>query len=352
MRIIATRNPHEALSLGLKLLRDEGIQRDSRNGPVLLAPCPVTSVYSHPRERVVFWAERDANVAFHLFESLHMIAGRNDIASLARYAKNMLNYSDDGSTQHANYGHRWRKAFGMDQLEIVARRLREDPTDRRSVLQMWDCRIDLDKKGLDFPCNLIAVPQVNSFGELDLTVFQRSADAIWGVYGANAVHLTFMQEYLSIWIGCSLGKFYHTSVNFHAYLNTFKPLEDLPLSDYNPYENGLLALPLTEPRPGETPNDTIKRLDEYIKLLLFHADTGFTLPRLFNDDEPWVDVVYAVLKAHELWRTLAAPERFEEPLRVLAAQPQTVDWVVSMREWVERRKAIWENKQLVNKVAD
>lgn len=345
MKVITARNPQEALPLGLTLLRDEGVQRDSRNGPVLLAPCPVTSVYTHPRERVIFWPTRDANVAFHLYESLHMIAGRNDVVALARYAKNMLNYSDDGVTQHANYGHRWRKEFGMDQLEIVARRLREDPTDRRSVLQMWDCRIDLDKKGLDFPCNLMAIPQVNSKGELDLTVFQRSADAIWGVYGANAVHLTFMQEYLSLWIGCPLGTFYHTSVNFHSYLNTFEPIKELASQSYQPYKDGVRALPLTKPRQGELPNDVIKRLDGYITTLLFHADSGFSLPK-FNDEEPWVDVAYAVLKAHELWRTLAAPERFEEALSVLAAQSQDVDWVKAMVEWVTRRQVIWESKQL------
>ena len=104
MKVLSVRNVHEALPRALKLLQQQGIERPSRNGPVLQAPWPVTTVYQNPLERVVFWPERDANPFFHLYESLWMLAGRNDIAPLTRYAKNMANYSDDGETQHGAYG--------------------------------------------------------------------------------------------------------------------------------------------------------------------------------------------------------------------------------------------------------
>ncbi len=80
MNVISVRNVHEALPEALRFLRQTGVPRDSRNGAVLQAPCPVTTVYRRPDERVLFWPERDANPFFHFMESLWMLAGRNDVA--------------------------------------------------------------------------------------------------------------------------------------------------------------------------------------------------------------------------------------------------------------------------------
>ena len=143
MRVLQARNVHEALPLALRLLDQAGVERPSRNGPVLVIPEPVTVVYERPCERVIFHPERDCNPFFHIFESLHYLAGRNDVASLARYAKQMLEYSDDGVTLHGVYGHRWRKHFGFDQLTQIVAALKKNPDDRRCILQMWDARCDL-----------------------------------------------------------------------------------------------------------------------------------------------------------------------------------------------------------------
>ena len=48
MKVIKARNVHEAFPLALKLLSVHGVKRNSRNGPVLVAPWPVSTVYSHP----------------------------------------------------------------------------------------------------------------------------------------------------------------------------------------------------------------------------------------------------------------------------------------------------------------
>src|ERR1017187_3661662 len=108
MRILHVRNVHEALPRALALLEQEGVERPSRNGPVLLGPS-VTTVYERPCERVIFWPERDANPYFHLYEALWMLAGRDGIAGPARYAKQIREYSDDGVVLHGAYGDRWRK---------------------------------------------------------------------------------------------------------------------------------------------------------------------------------------------------------------------------------------------------
>src|SRR4030042_825585 len=154
MRVITVRNVQEALPTALVLLSAYGVQRDSRNGPVKLVTEPVATVYTNPTERVLFWGERDANPFFHLYESLWMLAGRNDIEPLTRYVKRIADYSDDGVTLNDAYGHRWRKYFLRDQLSIIVRRLREDPNDRRSILQMWDAYHDLDYSSKALPCKI------------------------------------------------------------------------------------------------------------------------------------------------------------------------------------------------------
>ena len=79
MRVLEMRNVHCALPRALQELERVGQARESRNGPVIVFPDPVTTVYAKPCERVMFWSERDANPAFHLYEALWMLAGRDDV---------------------------------------------------------------------------------------------------------------------------------------------------------------------------------------------------------------------------------------------------------------------------------
>lgn len=155
------------------------VKEPSRNGNVLRIAEPVTITYSHPRERVLFNAARDANPFFHLYEALWMLAGRNDVAPVAYYAKQMAEYSDDGKTLNGAYGYRWRqypvdrghavtgdelinrtdrtnpgdptnpyKLYKrVDQLDVIINHLKADPTSRRAVLQMWNVEDDLLKTG-------------------------------------------------------------------------------------------------------------------------------------------------------------------------------------------------------------
>ena len=104
---------------------------------------PVIITYERPREKVLFNAARDANCFFHLYESLWMLAGRNDVQSLSYYNSNIARYSDDGKTFNGSYGNRWRAKFGVDQLSHIIKHLTSTPNSRRAVLQMWGTREDL-----------------------------------------------------------------------------------------------------------------------------------------------------------------------------------------------------------------
>ena len=83
MQIIECENVNHALIAGINTLDQFGKRQGSRNGAVLVAPWPVITIIHDPEHRVLFNPRRDANPFFHLFESIWMLAGRNDVDFVA-----------------------------------------------------------------------------------------------------------------------------------------------------------------------------------------------------------------------------------------------------------------------------
>tara|TARA_R110002074_G_scaffold225309_5_gene396825 strand:+ start:3062 stop:4045 length:984 start_codon:yes stop_codon:yes gene_type:complete len=242
---IYSRGVSEALYQGIQRIQNTGVEVETRNGKALEFPMPVCTEYSHSWERVLFYPQRNANPYFHFMESLWMLAGRNDVEWISQFNGRMNNYSDDGVTFHGAYGYRWRKHFGVDQLNIAKNRLMEYPNDRRVVVGMWDPYVDLTSTntGVDYPCNTQVFFWARR-GFLNMTVMNRSNDMIWGAYGANAVHMSFLLEYMAHMTGNSIGTYYQISNNLHAYTDVLDKMNLYSLQpDYEPYlllaEDGL-----------------------------------------------------------------------------------------------------------------
>lgn len=331
MIVIRARNVQCALPLALDVLRGCGVQRDSRNGPVVMFPEPVTTVYLKPAERVIFWPERDANPFFHLMESLWMLGGRNDVEFVAKYVSRMRDFSDDGVTFHGAYGHRWRNHFHFDQLLPIIVALRTNRDDRRQVLSMWDATVDLGRFGKDLPCNLQAIFQVAVDGRLDMTVTNRSNDIVWGAYGANAVHFSYLHEYMARSIGVEQGVYRQMSANFHAYLPTLQQVSGLmdrvnPSHPklFNPYDGDLAPHPLME----------IPRSQWDVELEMF-----LTNPTVMGLRDPFFRrVALPMFLAHRAFRTRKGAQRYDEALEYLEAC-RSPDWALAGTEWIERRRA-------------
>lgn len=319
------RNAEGALRAALDLLRVDGVHRKSRNGDVVVVPAPVITSYQEPRQRVVFWPERDANPFFHLFESLHMLSGRNDVKFLAQFVPRMKDFSDDGRTFNAAYGHRWREHFGIDQLEVIARRLKKDPDDRRCVLAMWDGHHDLDLNSKDLPCNTHAYVGVSD-GRLDLTVCNRSNDTVLGAYGANVVHFTVLHEVLSAMAGYPMGEFRQFTVNLHLYLKEHADLLAHSTTDFDDaYVSSCSALPMVE--------DARLWMED---LTIFMED-----PFCYGFREKFfTNIATPMWAAHAAIRAKTDPDRFDKAMQCLSQMPSDCDWYHAARQWVSRR---WEN---------
>jgi hypothetical protein len=229
MFVFEINDPAEGLGRVMRNLKKYGITSNSRNGPVIRFPQPVCLEYPDPRRRVLDHPLRDANHFFHLFETIWMLAGLNTVAPLDPYNSGMKQYSDDGIRFAAAYGDRWRHHFGFDQITTAVEKLRENPADRRIVIQMWDPHELQRKDGKDFACNqqilldtrllLAEAPehQPRRYA-LDMTVTNRSNDLIYGAMGSNLFHFSVLHEYLAYHAGLQLGTYYQFSKNMHLYL--------------------------------------------------------------------------------------------------------------------------------------
>jgi thymidylate synthase len=330
MHVIEARNVNDALPQAVALLRSKGRPEPSRAGDVIVCPTPVTTVYSRPTERVLFYPERDANPFAHFFEGLWMLAGRNDLTFMTRFIKNFAQYSDDGRTLHAAYGHRWRRHWRFDQIERIVALLKREPHSRRAVLTMWDPSSDLHENGSgyrDLPCNTQLVFS-NYGGRLNMDVFCRSNDLVLGHSGTNVVCLSMLQEYVAARLGWEFGAgvYRQISVNLHAYLSTFDKVKEIPSTDVigEPYINGEV-----EPYPLVTVSATWDR-----DLALFLED-----PTSNGYEDPFFARV-----AKPLWFAHAAYQKRDDPDRFAAAreillQCHATDWRRAAEEWVARREA-------------
>lgn len=341
MIVIRARNVHQALPEALYQIRFRGLERKSRNGPVIVFPEPVTTVYEKPAERVIFWPQRDANPFFHLIESLWMLAGFNDVETVARYVENMRNFSDDGVSFHGAYGHRWINHFGFNQLDPIVEALKADKDCRRQVLSMWDTNVDLGRKGKDLPCNLQAVFQITPCGQLDMMVTNRSNDAVWGCYGANAVHFSYLHEFLARSVGVPQGVYRQVSANLHVYKENLKPelwaLSDEAKDLHAPRDvrfwNDPYAAKLVAPYP--LINGSVEDWKEDLVMFFSNPDAmGFR-------DAFFRKVAIPMEKAHRAFRKRSDPARFTKALAELE-NVKALDWRVAAIQWIERRQSAFE----------
>lgn len=345
MFTLLTRNVHDALMSFSKLFERAAVERDSRNGKVRVLPMPLTTVYEQPRERVIFWDSRDANPFFHFFEALWMLAGRDDVAFPARFSKSIAQFSDDGATFNGAYGHRWRRHFckdedglyPVDQLLLITEALRANRDDRRAVLGMWDASHDLGLASKDVPCNTHAYFQVSADGFLDLMVCNRSNDAIWGAYGANAVHFSMLLEFMAAAIGVPPGRYYQTSMNTHVYerhfdlVKRFAFMSEKVKDNGNPYRGTGDSPPAVRPFPMvSTP------IESWLsELNAFLADPSEArLDPFFNE------VARPLLAAHDLYTRKDGREKSARVDAALAALSNCAasDWKLAATEWLERRR--------------
>lgn len=361
MQVIHARSVSEALHHGLHAIRVRSIKQESRVGDVLVLPHPVMTVYSNPLNRVLFSPMRDANPFFHVMEALWMLAGRNDLPWLTRFNKRFASYSDDGGkTQPGAYGYRWRNYFGYDQLATIITELKNNPQTRRCVLAMWDGG-DGDKfqpntsgdlhaainGSADVPCNTHAYFDTID-GRLNMTVCCRSNDIIWGAYGANAVHFSFLLEYISAMTGIPMGVYRQYSNNFHLYTNVVPEAELMPLAREVCESDRYLV------KDGAHLNRVSVRPDlRRVPLCVEPENFDTALLQWFDDTEATGHVFLDSVATPMYHAYMSFKQKDYETAIEIADRIRAEDWRYACIEWLQRRKIKAElNKQTFTDVTE
>ena len=339
--IIAS-NPDTALADGLWWMKAVGERNTSRNGAVIQAPQAVATVYPNPQQRVMFSALRDANPFFHLFESLWMLAGRNDVAQVANYAKQMESFADDGLLWGA-YGFRWRFFFGFDQMLEIVKLLKQDPKTRRAVMSMWSPSGDLVPEvsvmSKDIPCNTQVYFDA-TLGRLNMTVTNRSNDIVWGAYGANVVHMSLMHEFVASAAGLPLGHYTQFSNNWHLYSDRPDVQRLIDCSDAERSRWAIKFAPdnryTSVHMPPVTPKPLMALGDDAL-VFLGQVEALVNDPSTPDSDLP-TDFLRLTAKpmvsAHVLYKA-----GDKEAALAKTKEVEATDWQVAAYEWVERRIA-------------
>lgn len=338
MITIQTNNVTTALRWGVdymhQLEQNESNIIAPRGKRTVESPHPICTVYTRPTQRVLLVPTRDANPFFHFFEALWMLAGRRDVEFVSRLNKGMKDFSDDGQVFWAAYGYRWRNEFGFDQIRDVIATLKRDPDTRRAVIAMWNPNSDVGQvaNGKDIPCNTHVYFKARH-GKLNMMVCNRSNDMLWGAYGANAVHMSMLQEYIAGKLGLEVGVYRQVSDSFHVYLDE---------------KGGELWAKLKEAmnqRGGEF-------MDHYGEAKARGLPTVAPWPMLSGDDGWDADLhlfmecatldreVYSTDYATVFFRCVVAPMWRTWKTRLLseALAIEATDWKRAATEWILRRQ--------------
>lgn len=243
MYVFTGSNPTELYYQTVVKLHDEGDECYPR-GKRIKELRPATVEFLNPYNRVTFLGGRKINPFFQLAESLWILSGRADVAWLAQFNKTIGQFSDDGIWFNAPYGERIRSygknsAHGqvinpVDQMLDVFNKFMADKDTRQAVIVISAPAFDnstytVQNKGKDMACNLVITFKIRH-DKLEMTVFNRSNDAHWGLFGANLCQFTTIQETLFNWLKHSgnesmknleMGTYTQVTDSLHIYLDAY-----------------------------------------------------------------------------------------------------------------------------------
>jgi len=215
---------------------------------------------------------KKVNFKSMLHEVLWYLSGEDHIRNLRRHTKIWDAWADENGNLDTAYGRYWRRfpsarynqATGtydvveVDQIGRVLDLLKTDPNSRRMVVTAWEPGNAFDSKLP--PCHFTFVFNVQD-GNLNCHLTQRSGDIALGI-PFNLAAYSLLTQILAQEANLGLGRFSHTIVDAHIYVNHIDglreqlhrfprplprleiartPLEQLTFDDfavvgYNPYD--------------------------------------------------------------------------------------------------------------------
>jgi hypothetical protein len=165
-----------------------------------------------------------------------------------------------------------------------------------------------------------------------MQVNNRSNDIVWGAYGANAVHMSMMMEYVARMVGVEVGVYYQSSWNFHAYTDVYPTDRWLELGT-DAMRNDMYSQGLVKPYPlVQVAEPAVWTADA--KLFCEGADKNFNDPMFYDVAVPML----RAWRAHKDANYTAAIDYADS----IAAH----DWRLACKAWLTRRAEKRRMKQM------
>lgn len=162
------------------------------------------------------------------------------------------------------YGHRWRHAFGVDQVSAAVGRLIRDSSDRRVWISSWDPRVDLDlnNRAKTVPCPVgFTLSVVDK--KLRSTLMIRSSDLFMGLPYDVMRHALFMSA-AAVNIGVMPGLMTVMLAHPHIYETHLTRVTEMLRDD--PKSPGMQMPDWSIDRVMEQPDDYVSRMRAYAEV--------------------------------------------------------------------------------------
>ncbi|MBY3181349.1 thymidylate synthase [Rhizobium laguerreae] len=201
----------------------------------------------NPRARLSR-TETKGTVFSCLGEFVWYMSGSNSLDFIQHYFKDYGKYSDDGVTVYGAYGPRLFDKGGINQLDYIVTKLKENSASRKAVIQLFDAG-DVVEDHEDVPCTCTLQFVVRK-NRLHLHVNMRSNDAFKGL-PHDVFSFTLLQEFLAVTLGLGLGQYHHSVGSLHLYTEDIEKAE-LFLKEGLQDDVPMPAMPIGDPTAGIT----------------------------------------------------------------------------------------------------
>jgi thymidylate synthase len=172
-----------------------------------------------PRRRCITLRSRRWSLGLALGEFCWHASGRDDVESIAYYAKRWAEFSDDGHRIVGScYGRRIFRAAGdggASQWERAKRLIRQDTDSRRVILNFQDDRTALSTDAKDAACASTMQFLVRD-SKVDAIVYMRSNDVFLGL-PYDLFVFTMLQELFAAELGLDVGRYHQMVGSLHLY---------------------------------------------------------------------------------------------------------------------------------------
>ena len=210
----------DLMHVAVDVLLSEGIHiNPTKGGCTEIAAA--TFELANPRARVSRSASR-GRLFSALGELCWYLSGSNKTQDIAYYVKYYQKLDENGLI-FGGYGPRLFSFDGVNQVEYVIRTLRNAPSSRKAVIQLFDHQ-DVSEDHADVPC-ACTLQYLLRNGRLSAITYMRSNDVFRGL-PHDIFCFTMFQELIARSVGVELGPYHHMVGTLHMYDDDARELEE------------------------------------------------------------------------------------------------------------------------------